>query len=408
MFLELTPRTEAGARLCALARSLSDQFSGEAAAHDRDATYPHEHVESLKQAGYFAAPIPPAFGGHGVDSIHDLIVASTILARGNPSVAIGVNMHLIAVVNMVRRWWIALARGDERRANGIAAALREIVDERAVFAAAISEPQQDLTRPSTTASRVDAGWRIDGRKIFCTMSPAATALYTSVTFRGDDGNERYGYAFVPTDAPGLTVHDDWDALGMRASGSNSVSFDGVTVASSAVTGGFLAGEAAGYMERNLAAGLFHASASLGIAESAHSHAMDSLKSRAAGACEAPSTQAMVAESAIELAAARAALARGASLIDQHHEDHPTSHGSPEELTALFGEAQAVKTFVNDTSVRLVDRALTLAGGRGYLNGHPIARAYRDVRASAFMNPLATGRAHEFIGQVALGLEGSLS
>ena len=100
-------------------------------------------------------------------------------------------------------------------------------------------------------------------------------------------------------------------------------------------------------------------------------------------------------------------ARGASLIDEHHQANPTSHGSPEELTALFSEAQAVKTFVNEAAVRLVDRALTLAGGRGYLNGHPIARAYRDVRASAFMNPLASGRAHEFLGRVALGLGSSL-
>jgi alkylation response protein AidB-like acyl-CoA dehydrogenase len=406
MFVELTPRTEAGARLCALARSLSDEFAADAATHDRDASYPHEHIDSLREAGYFAAPIPQALGGLGVDSVHDLIVASTILARGNPSVAIGVNMHLVAVVNMVRGWWIAVARGDEQRAAAIGASLRQIAEERAVFAAAISEPQQDLTRPATTATRTEDGWRIHGRKIFCTMSPAATSLYVSLTYSDDAGNERYGYAFVPTDAPGLTVHDDWDALGMRASGSNSVSFDGVLVPGSAVTGGFPAGEAPGYMERNLSAGLFHASASLGIAESAHQHAMDALTARRGDA--PPSTQSMIAENAIELAAARATLARGAALIDRHHEEHPSSRATPEELTVLFGEAQAAKAFVNTTAVRLVDRALTLAGGRGYLNGHPIARAYRDVRASAFMNPLATGRAHEFIGQVALGLEGSLS
>ena len=59
------------------------------------------------------------------------------------------------------------------------------------------------------------------------MSPAATVLYASVTFVDDDGRERYGYAQVPADAAGVEIHDDWDALGMRASGSHSVSFDGV-------------------------------------------------------------------------------------------------------------------------------------------------------------------------------------
>jgi alkylation response protein AidB-like acyl-CoA dehydrogenase len=96
-----------------------------------------------------------------------------------------------------------------------------------VLAAAISEPGQDLTRPSTRATRTESGWRIDGRKMFCTMSPAATDLYVAVSYDDREGVERYAYAMVPTEAPGVVVHDDWDALGMRASGSNSVSLEGV-------------------------------------------------------------------------------------------------------------------------------------------------------------------------------------
>ena len=405
MFLELTSHTEAGARLRALAQRLAGEFAQHAAAHDRDGSYPHESVAALRESGYFAAPIPEAMGGLGVESVHDLIVASTQLARGDASVAIGLNMHLVAVANLTRRWRIAVASGNERRAAALAGSLQEIAVEQPVFAAAISEPGQDLTRPVTTATRTDEGWRIDGRKIFCTMSPAATALYVSVAFRDSEGVERYGYVFVPAGSPGLTVHDDWDAMGMRASGSNSVSFDGVRLGPSALRGGFPVGDAPGYMERNLAAGLFHASASLGVAEAANRHALDAL---AAGGSHGPTTQGLAADNAIDLSAARAALGRAAALIDAHHAAHPTSHGSADELTALFGEAQAAKAFVNATAVRIVDRALTLAGGRGYLNGHPIARAYRDVRAGAFMNPLAAGRAHEFLGRVALGLDWSLS
>ena len=58
-----------------------------------------------------------------------------------------------------------------------------------------------------------------------------------------------------------------------------------------------------------------------------------------------------------------------------------------EPVALFAEAQAAKTFINETAARIVDRALALSGGAGYLNGHPLARAYRDVRAGSFMQPL---------------------
>jgi alkylation response protein AidB-like acyl-CoA dehydrogenase len=212
---------------------------------------------------------------------------------------------------------------------------------------------------------------------------------------------------VPPDAAGVEVLGDWDALGMRASGSHSVTFDGVELPHSALRGGFVAGDAEAYMDRNLVAGLFHASASLGIAEAAQAHAFAAIAARGGGVTDAR-TRTLAAESAIELGVSRAALARGAGLIDEHEASHPNSPGSDEELTALFTEAQAVKTFVNEAAARLVDRALALVGGGAFRSGHPIARAYRDVRAGAFMNPLASGRAYELIGQVALGLKVSLS
>jgi alkylation response protein AidB-like acyl-CoA dehydrogenase len=89
-------------------------------------------------------------------------------------------------------------------------------------------------------------------------------------------------------------------------------------------------------------------------------------------------------------------------------EHPVSGGSTEELAALYAEVQAAKAFINEASVRVVDHALALSGGAGYFNEHPLSRAYRDVRAGAFMHPLGANRAYEFIGQVVLGLEVNLT
>ena len=238
MPIELTAHSEAGARLVVIAEQLWPQLASRAAEHDRDGSYPFEAIDALKAAGYFAAPVPVELGGLGVTSAHDLVVASSRLARGDPSVAIGVNMHLVAVLNMERRRQVAVVSGAERRARGFAASLEQIARRGVVLAAAISERGQDLTRPGALATRTESGWRIDGRKMFCTMSPAATDLYVAVTFSGGEGAERYAYAMVPTDAPGVVVHDDWDALGMRASGSNCVSLDGVELPASGVRGGF--------------------------------------------------------------------------------------------------------------------------------------------------------------------------
>jgi alkylation response protein AidB-like acyl-CoA dehydrogenase len=389
--LELTANTNAGARLVRLAETLAEELARRAPEHDRAASFPHASVDALKDAGYFTAPIPVEFGGLGVTSAHDVVVASSRLARGDASVAIGVNMHFAVLLNMVRRWQAAVAAGHERRARAFGSSMEAIARDGVIMATAISEPGQDLTRPSTTATRTESGWRIEGRKIFCTMSPAATVLQTAVTFVGDDGVERYGYAAIDPATDGVRIHDDWDALGMRASGSNSVTFSGVEVPLSALRGGFLAGDAEAYMDRNLVAGLFHSSASLGIAEAAvaTSHA----------AVRVPDARArtLVAENAIELGACRATLARAAALVDE----------SDEPLVALFAEAQAAKAFVNEAAARIVDRALALSGGAGYLNGHPLARAYRDVRAGSFMQPLGANRAYDLLGDVALGREHAL-
>jgi alkylation response protein AidB-like acyl-CoA dehydrogenase len=399
--LELAARTEPGARLVALAETLAADLATRAAAHDREASYPHASVDALREAGYFAAAVPAEHGGMGVASVHDLIVAASRLARGDASVAIGANMHTTVLRNVVRRWEMAVAAGNARRAAAFAATLEDVARDRAVIAAAVSEHGlQDLTRPETTAERTPDGWRIDGRKAFCTMAPAATVLFTAVRFVDDDGRERYGYARVPAGTPGVVVHDDWDALGMRASGTNSVSFEGVELPESALRGGFPVGSATAYMDSNLSAGLFHASASLGIAETAQQAALRAKTVDARG-------RMLVAENAIELSAARAALARAAMLIDDHYAANPTAVGTDEELTVVFAEAQATKAFVNEACVRVVDRALALSGGAGYRNGHPLARAYRDVRAGAFMHPLGANRAYDFVASVALGGEPAL-
>jgi alkylation response protein AidB-like acyl-CoA dehydrogenase len=404
MSLELKARTNPGGRLVSLAEALTNEIALRAADHDRDRSFPFDSFAVVKQSGYFAAPVPEQLGGLGVTSLHDLLVASSRLARGDAALTLGVNMHLVFVLNVARRWQIATAAGDERRAQAFGETLEEIARDGTVYASAGSEPRQDLTRPATRAKRSDSGWIVSGHKVFCTMAPAADVLYTAVSYTDDDGRERYGYAMVPRSTAGVVVHDDWDALGMRASGSHSVSFEDVRLPRSALRGGFPIGDAVEYMERNLTAGLFHAAAGLGIAESAHASAGSGLGRRAE---LDPHAQMLAAESVVDLSACRGVLSRAATLIDEHHDRNPTSRGTAEELTRLFAEAQSAKLFIGETAARVVDRALALSGGAGYLNGSPLARAYRDVRALPFMHPLGANRAYAFLGELAAGHETSL-
>src|SRR5829696_531440 len=226
--MELTARTKPGSELVELAEELAGSFADTVGQHDRSGEYIRDHLTTLVDNGWLSAPVPAEFGGRGVRSTHDLFVAASRLARGDAASTIGVSMHVVVVTNMVRQY-LAADGGEQAALGGV---LDLLVSGRVVMAAAISEPGQDLTRPSTVAVPEGGRWTVNGSKIFCTMSPAADIFLASVTVAGPKG-ERYAYVAIPSSAPGVVVHDDWDALGMRTSGSNSVTFTDVTIDASA-------------------------------------------------------------------------------------------------------------------------------------------------------------------------------
>lgn len=404
---KLNATTEPGQRLVALAEAHAADFATRAARHDREGSFPFENLEELKASGYLYGAVPVAYGGLGVDSVHDVLIASSRLAEGDPALTVGANMHTVTMLSLARMYHIACNREDGRRVAALGSQMEAIVRAGSVFGAAVSEPDQDLLRQKTTAVRDGDGWVLNGRKIISSLAPAATHFTVSLDYIDDTGEERYAYAIVPRDTPGLTVHADWDALGMRASGSVTVTFEDCRIPNGPGRGAPAGVITTEYLEQTLTSGPAHATASLGVAEAAHRLMVEAVASRRVRAGDAGvrgTAVHLAAENAIDLAAARALLGRALSLIDAHYAAHPVGYGSLEEANAIFAQAQAAKTFVNHAAVRITDRAMTVTGGGAYMNAHPLSRLYRDARAGAFMQPLGANLAYEYIGAIALGMQ----
>ena len=117
---------------------------------------------------------------------------------------------------------------------------------------------------------------------------------------------------------------------------------------------------------------------------------------------------LVAETAIDLAAARGVIARAASLVDDSTPRTRPTTAATTRSSRSSRKARRRRRSWSRPPTRIVDRALALSGGAGYLNGSPLARAYRDVRAGAFMHPLGANRAYGFLARTALGLRPHLT
>jgi alkylation response protein AidB-like acyl-CoA dehydrogenase len=409
---ELQPITDVGRRFVALAEMHAKEAAERADRHDRDGSFPVEVFDSMKTSGFLTATIPEEFGGLGLSSVHDLTVGLARLGYGDGSTAIAADMHLDFGLQGQRSLRQAREEGDSAQANAVADHLQAL-GAGAVAMYNGSEPGTDLRHPLVEGLKVDGGWLLTGRKIFATLSPIADLFAVSFRVRdgweGREGDDLAAYAFIPKGTDGQIIHDNWDALGMRASGSHDVSYRDCFVPEASV-------QLMGRWGEESEIGLVVASGGnlglvgcfVGIAEAARDLVIDMVRTRTKAPRNRPiaerhGIQHQVAEMEADLATCRAHLSRQGQILDQELFVRSPSEVSLDELHELNAQFQCAKLVVNRRCIEIVDRALTISGGAGYLTASPLSRMYRDVRAGPFMQPFSPNEAYEYIGKVTLGL-----
>ena len=408
MDFELKALTEPGKRMVDLAEEHSANFAATAAEHDREGTFPIENVTAMKKSGFSAAGVPVEFGGMGVTSVHDCIVALNRLGRGEASTPLAYTMHLSRPLSTARALRLAIASGNQARRRRSEEMLKKIGAGELFITVANSERGADVRTSKTLATKTDGGWLFNGTKTFATGSPAADVLAVRARYIIESGEERMGATIAPIDRPGVKIMNNWDGLGMRASGSHDVVFTDYFVSDEEFDDTGKYGEFnAPFLALGTNSSMGLSSIFLGIAETAHELAISAINRRDGSLY--PMNQTTIAENEIDLAAARGILSRGAQYYDEFYQtgvEFPVGEidNSPETAFKMIKNGACTKKFVMETAATIVDRCVTLYGGGAYVSDNPMAKLYRDVRAGQFMQPWARNQAIEIIGKVALDLD----
>lgn len=340
-------------------------FRSRASGLDRDNAFFYDDLAELRELGYLRALVPRELGGLGL-SLPEVSREQRRLAASAPATALGVNMHLI---------WVGVAltlaqRGDD----SLAFVLRDAAQGE-LFAFGISERGNDqMLFDSTTLAKPDGdGYRMSGTKIFTSLSPAWTRL--GVHGRDDTVPDEpvLVFGFLGRDGEGVSVVDDWNALGMRATHSNSTRLQDAPLVADRVVRRVAPGPSGDELQWAIFVvfELLLASVYAGIGDRAIQ----------LGA------QWAVRRSRADDAVVRARLADAALELDGIHLglDKLTRdvHEGVESGVHWFRQTSGVKVRSVAAARGAVDSAMEVAGGAGFSGSSELARLYRDVLAGLF-------------------------
>ncbi|MCS6773022.1 MAG: acyl-CoA dehydrogenase family protein [Anaerolineae bacterium] len=377
------PRTLS--ELLATASALANQFATRAEAHDREASFPFDNVADLKAAQLPLVPVPVEFGGDGL-GLYACVHILQRLAQGDASTALGIAMHYHVVGTLAEtRPWADAA---------FAELCAEIVATGALVNSVASEPEMGSPSrgglPATTATPVEGGFVLNGRKSWVTFAPALTFLL--VTARLDEG---IGVFVVRNGTHGITLVDTWrNSLSLRASGSFDVVLEDVFVESRWHVEQRAPGQRRGGLPAGWSACAF-AAVYLGVGEAALRATARYCLQRVPTAlgkpiAELPHVQRNLGQMTVVLKGAQAVLHQVAQRWD----------ACPEARSTLEADLAAAKHLCTNAAITVTDLALRTVGAAGLERRLPLERYLRDARAG-LMHPPQDDRALEILGKAAL-------
>jgi alkylation response protein AidB-like acyl-CoA dehydrogenase len=326
---------------------------------DETQHFPIEAIPALAALGLMGIQIPEQYGGSGMSSV-DYCICIEELARVDPGLALSVAAHNGLCTSHIfsfgteaqkQRYVVPLARGEKIGAWGLTE----------------STSGSDAAGMRTEASRVGEFWDLTGAKTFTTHGRVGdVAVVMAVTDRAL-GSKGISAFIIEQGTPGMTPGKKEDKLGMRASDTSELVFEGCRIPGHHLLGQ----EGHGFVDamQVLDAGRIGIAAlSVGLAQGAYDAALRYAQERRAFGKTISQFQAIrwkLADNATRIEAARLLTYRAAYLKDQ---------GARTTL-----ESSMAKLYASEMAVKAADDCVQIHGGYGFVKDYPAEKYFRDVK-----------------------------
>lgn len=344
-------------------RFTAERITPHAAEWDEKHIFPRDTIRAAAELGFGAIYVSEDSGGIGLGRLEAALIMEA-MAYGCPSTSAFISIHNMAA------WMIDRFGSDALKARY----LPRLVGMDWIASYCLTEPSSgsDAAALKTRAVRDGDDFIVSGTKQFISGG-GENELYLVMVRTGAEGPKGISCLAIEKDMPGVSFGANERKLGWHSQPTAQVILDNVRVPAANLVGG--EGEGFRIAMTGLDGGRLNIGAcSLGGAQRGLDEAVAYVKDRqqfGQPIAEFQNTQFMLADMATELEAARALLYLAAAKV---------TADAPDKTRF----AAMAKRLATDTGSSVVDRALQLHGGYGYLMDYPIERFWRDLRVHSIL------------------------
>jgi acyl-CoA dehydrogenase len=341
----------------------ADRITPHAAKWDEDHHFPRDVIKAAGELGFGAIYVAPEQGGIGLGRLEAALIMEA-MAYGCPATSAFVSIHNMAA------WMIDRFGSEELKARF----LPGLVSMDKVASYALTEPGSgsDAAALKTTARLEGDHYVVNGTKQFISGS-GVNDVYVVMVRTSENGAKGVSCVVVEAGTPGLSHGAPERKLGWNASPTAQLIFEDCRVPAANRVGA--EGDGFRFAMAGLDGGRLNIGAcSLGGAQRCLDETIAYVKDRkqfGQPIADFQNTQFMLADMATDLEAARALLYLAAAKVNANAPDKT-------RFSAM------AKRLATDSGSKIVNDALQLFGGYGYLKDYPIERFWRDLRVHSIL------------------------